>query len=356
MKKFLLPITLISSSLIGQQQQITQCYELVYPSCRFESQCGWNLFLTGEALWWIAKENGLIYAQSGSSGPDVSTSELPPNASAFNFRGKIQRVDPDWDFGFRIGLGYNLCHDEWDAKASWTYYKTDKTQRNTGIFLNLWGHPDIPFSNDSSFIRADWDFHYNTLDLELGRAFGAGRCFCLRPSFGLRAAWIDQDLDLFQNVLLQQSVQNDGPLQLDIESVSDFCGAGFRFSLEGRFDVCWNFSLFGLASYSLLYGKFDTQFTEKITDLEVTDLIIADAKGLFHMGASSVQLALGLQWNIPLCCERYRFGLHIGWEQNLWFQLNQMNHFENELSRGILIQENGNLSLQGISFGARFDF
>jgi hypothetical protein len=33
-----------------------------------------------------------------------------------------------------------------------------------------------------------------------------------------------------------------------------------------------------------------------------------------------------------------------------------MNHFLGKLSQGLLYQENGNLSMQGISFGARFDF
>ena len=74
------------------------------------------------------------------------------------------------------------------------------------------------------------------------------------------------------------------------------------------------------------------------------------------MGTSSLQLGLGLQWNRGFCCNRYRLGFNLSWEQNLWFQLNQMNHFQSKFSEGILFQENGNLYLQGISFGGRFDF
>ena len=173
-------------------------------------------------------------------------------------------------------------------------------------------------------------------------------------------AWIDQHLKIFNEILLHHP--NPGEtLSTDLKALSDFMGAGFRFGLDGRFDFCWNFSLFGLASYSLLYGRFNTDFHEFASGGDghgdtVSNLLIADADDKFHMGISSLQLSLGLQWNRPFCYDRYRFGLHLAWEQNMWFQLNQMNHFLHKLDEGILFQENGNLSLQGLSFGARIDF
>ena len=353
MKKSTATLAILCSFSLGAQE----CCQLVYPSCRFDTCCGWNVYLTGEGLWWISKENGLIYAQSGVPGAGPQTADVPPQS--FNFRGDIQRISPDFDWGFRIGLGYNFCYDEWDAKASWTYYKTDESASIIGPALNLWGHTDVANSSVSSRINASWDFDYNTFDLELGRAFGAGRCFCLRPYFGIRAAWIDQNLKVFNDVLLDQPTPDEA-LSTDLKALSNFTGAGFRFGLDGRFDFCFGFSLYGLASYSLLYGRFDTDFKETASGQGsgevVTDLVIADSVDRFHMGLSSLQLSLGLQWNHAYCCDRYRFGLNIGWEQNLWFQLNQMNHFQASLRAGHLNQENGNLSLQGISFGARFDF
>ncbi|NGX47797.1 MAG: hypothetical protein K1000chlam3_01180 [Chlamydiae bacterium] len=338
-----------------------QCYELTYPSCRFDTCCSWNFFVTAEGLWWIAKENGLIYAQNGAAGPGPQTADVPP--TSFNFKGKLERIDPNWDWGFRLGLGYNFCYDEWEAKATWTYYKTDKSDQKEGSLLNLWGHTDVSSSSTSNLIKADFELHYNTFDLEFGRGFGAGRCFCLRPYFGIRGAFIDQKLDVFNQALLLNP--NPGEtLSTDLKAISDFSGGGFRFGLDGRFDFCWDMSLFGIASYSLLYGKFHADFRETTSGTPedgsnmtaVSNLVIADTDDEFHMGVSSIQLSLGLQWNRSYCCDQYRFGLHIAWEQNLWFQLNQMNHFQSRLEEGILLQEHGNLSLQGISFGARFDF
>lgn len=364
MKRILFSAIALSKLVQAEEQCPTiECCQLVYPSCRFETHCGWGTFLTAEGLYWVAKENGLILAQKGVPAPGPQTDAIPP--LSFNFRGDLLRIDPDFDWGFRIGLGYNFCFDEWDAKASWTSYQTQKGASYAAddnlLALNLWGHSDVTNSSASSIVNGDWDFCYNTLDLQMGRAFGAGQCFCLYPYFGIRAAWIDQTLTSFNQVALLNRPGES--LSTNLRALSDFSGAGLRFGLDGRFDFCYDISLYGVASYSVLYGKFDTSFTETVSGDNpssgldpVTNLVIADACDVFHMGTSALQLALGIQWNRGFCCDRYRFGLNIGWEQNLWFQLNQMNHFQSAFNEGHLLQENGNLSLQGISFGARLDF
>ena len=83
----------------------------VNPSSRFQVDNGWNLFLNTEFLWWVAKEDGLYYAQSGYT--EALTSTVPPDGT-INFNGHLQRVTPDWSPGFRIGLGGNMAYDEWD--------------------------------------------------------------------------------------------------------------------------------------------------------------------------------------------------------------------------------------------------
>lgn len=341
-----------------QSEETTECYELSYPSCRFATCNGWNFYFTAEGLYWIPKENGLVIAQNGVPGPGPQTSDVPPQS--YNFRGNLERICPDFDWGFRLGLGYNFCMDEWETKFIWTSYKTSKREDYSGMLLNLWGHTDVPSSSASSLIDSKWNFKYNVFDFELGRAFGAGRCFCLRPYLGVRGAWIDQNLTIYNEVLLLNPDPGD-VLSTDLEALSNFSGGGFRFGLDSRLDFCWDLSLYGLASYSLLYGQFTSDFYETASGSnemgdQVSDLVIADSKDQFHMGTSCLNLSMGLQWNRGFCCNRFRFGLHIAWEQSLWFQLNQMNHFQHNLEEGHLYQENGNLSLQGISFGARVDF
>lgn len=365
MKSLFLSALALSPLLMAEEDpcKTIECCQLAYPSCRFETHCGFNTYVTLEGLYWVAKENGLIIAQEGVPAPGAQTGDVPP--TSYNFRGNILRIDPDWDWGFRLGVGYNLCFDEWDVKATWTSYRTNKDAKfqsdGSTYALNLWGHSDVSSSSASSLIKSHFDFKYDTLDFEWGRAFGAGQCFCLRPYFGIRAGWIDQTLTDFNQVALENRPGQS--LSTDLKALSDFTGAGLRFGLDGRFDLLCDLSLFGIASYSLVYGSFDASFKESVNGDNpnsglpaVQDLIIADAQDCFHMGTSSLQLGLGIQWNRGFCCDRYRFGLHLSWEQNLWFQLNQMNHFQHEFKEGVLFQENGNLSLQGISFGARFDF
>ncbi len=357
-RHLILPLICAVSFLPAEDQAETECYQLTYPSCRFDTCAGWNFYLTAEGLYWIPKEHGLIIAQNGIPGPGPQTSEVPPQS--YNFRGDIERIRPGFDWGFRLGLGYNFCMDEWDTKFVWTSFKTHQNESFSGMLLNLWGHTDVPSSSGSSFIKAKWDLKYNVFDFELGRAFGAGRCFCLRPYLGVRGAWINQELEIFNEALLLNPDPGDF-LSTDLTALSNFSGGGFRFGLDGRFDFCWNMSVYGLASYSLLYGNFNSDFLESASGANeigdtVEDLVIADSRDRFHMGTSCLNLSMGIQWNRGFACDRFRVGLNLGWEQSLWFQINQMNHFQHNLEEGHLYQENGNLSLQGISFGARVDF
>ena len=69
--------------------------------------------------------------EKGVSGPGPRTADVPPKSD--NFNGKIKRIEPNWDFGFRLALGYNFCYDEWDGKISWAHYQTDKSESTSGI-------------------------------------------------------------------------------------------------------------------------------------------------------------------------------------------------------------------------------
>jgi hypothetical protein len=101
----------------------------------------------------------------------------------------------------------------------------------------------------------------------------------------------------------------------------------------------------------MLYGFYNCDFHQKWSSTEV-----AKTRDGFHNAASTAQLALGVRWDIYVHRNRYHFGLYAGWEQNIWFGVNKMNHFTHNLSEGNLEQMNGDLTLSGGTFGVRFDF
>lgn len=323
----------------------------VNPSSRFQVDNGWNLFLNMEFLWWVAKEDSLYYAQSGSS--NQLTSTVPPNGT-IDFDGHLERVTPDWSPGFRVGIGGNMEYDEWDIFLNWTWFKShgrDSSHASEkGVLLVLWGHPDVDSSatntaSGATYAKAIWDMRLNHMDLELGRSFWVGKHFSLRPFLGGRAAWIDQSFNTHYHLTTTPTTQTH------LHAQSDFEGGGIRIGADARLSLLGGWSFYGLASASMLYGHFDCDFHENWQNVK-----IAGTRDGFHQATSTAQLALGVRWDTYVHRDRYHFGIYAAWEQNIWFGLNKMNRYFNQLHQGNLEQLNSDLTLQGGTFGIRFDF
>lgn len=314
-----------------------------FPS-NFQVASGADLILYGDYLYWIAQEDGLYYAQTGA-GSGTSTS--PPNSN-IDFKGQLRKVKPSWESGVRAGLGINFPKEGWDLLAYWTWLSTtaqDSVHSSSADLLSLWAQPDFSSFTGDRFAKASWSMDLNIGDVEWGRSSWFGGHFSLRPFMGLRGLWLDQDLK-------NQYVYNTSPItQGHLYLSSDFRGGGLRAGADSRFALPYGFSIYGLASGSLLYGQFHTNF-----DFKEDQTTIAKTHDPFWKGISALQLNLGFSWDSHFWDDHCHVEFHLGWEQNIFFSVNQMNHFMNRLHDGAYFKENGNLSLQGLVAGGRFDF
>ena len=145
---------------------------------------GFGLFGTADLLFWHLYEGGTDFAISQHTSGLV---DFP------TITGKSSRVNFDWDWGFRVGGGYNFEHDAWDAYVNFTWFQTDGSHTahapSGGSVIPQKGALDTLTANK---IKAHWDVHNYVLDLELGRRFFVSRFLAFRPAFGIEAAWIYQ--------------------------------------------------------------------------------------------------------------------------------------------------------------------
>jgi hypothetical protein len=314
-----------------------------YPS-NFQVENGTNLFIYGDYLYWIAQEDHLYYAHTGLGS---GTATFPPDGN-INFKGHLKKIKPEWDSGARIGLGLNFPKAGYDLLSYWTFFSTNTSHsisKSHATLFSIWAHPDNSSASRDTFAKEKWNLNINLFDLEWGRSSWFGGNFSLRPFFGLRGLLLKQDLK-------NNYTYNTSPVIFGrLNSKSNFHGVGLRAGANLRFAMGYGFSIDGLASASLLYGQFDCHFR-----LRENRWTIADSKDRFWQGTPSLQLALGLGWDTHFFKDRLHIEFHAGWEQNQWFSINQMNHFMQEIGKGIFFQENGNLSLQGLIAGGRFDF
>jgi hypothetical protein len=307
-----------------------------FPS-NFQVAEGWDFFVSGEYLFWTADEGGLYFAQTGFV-----------DAGAVSFDGTLKKIDPKWKSGARIEAGFNFPKEGSDVVFGWTWFSTDDHQSATsasGNLLPLWAEPDFaPFTGATS-ASGKWHLNLNVFDFAWGRSSWFGGCFSLRPFFGLRGAWIDQNLKTHFTYATSPAAFGF------MRSNANFHGGGMRAGADARFALPCGFAVYGLASGSLLYGQTNGNLRVKEDGAS-----IAHTKDRFWKGISSLQLGLGFGWDTHFAKDRLHIEFHAGWESNLWFSVNQMNHFMGELSTGSYFKENNNLSMQGLVAGGRFDF
>lgn len=231
------------------------------------------------------------------------------------------KVDNDYDWGFKVNVGYFLPCSSYDIKASLTYYNHDFTDHVTtpdgGLLLptltDAWPAtiivPPIPVtatpatgfiilsanpttvvalaSFDPFLASAKSSAEQNAIDLEFGSTVNIGNSMQLRSFFGLRYAKVENTLDvIYQRDFLETPVVFSGvapfvvapiagapgvelvPVDVTasvtgqiheiVNQKSNWEGFGPRLGVDGRYALGAGFGIVGSLSTSLLVGEIDS--------------------------------------------------------------------------------------------------
>ena len=257
---------------------------MVPASSRMQICDGLNLVFTGDFLYFKAKEDNLEYALQ-SAAPITELVTLT--------KGKVHRVDTDYEPGFRAGLGFLVPHDLWDIYFIWTCYRTDQKDSVPAlpgdsvypIMLNIFQNP-IAASASSS-----WHLNFNTGDIEVGRSFFAGRFFTLRPFAGARGAWIHQSIKAsYGNVLYNSPVAPFAFVKGDNDS--SMRAFGVRLGVDADWELGDGWNIFCNGSASLLWSEFNLHQKETLPDGTKINEISND----FHAVTPVLEIGAGLSW------------------------------------------------------------
>ncbi len=246
----------------------------------------------------------------------------------------------NWDPGFRIGLGYNMIHDQWDTQITYTKFQTEATDHGSGPITSGFLAARLSLLEPFQTGKIRFNLHYNMFDWDLGRSFLVSRSLSLRPFIGIKAGWIDQTIHAEwtkPNFSAKESVKNN------------FEGAGPRGGVNGQW-ILGNvnrhvFSLIGNVAGAFMWGHWTLR--DQFTDTFLTKTSVPMKNRNF--GALMLQALLGVEWGFNFDNNRSHFSLKASYEIQDW-----MNHFQ------VFTNDSGtdnlDLFLQGLTMGLRLDF
>jgi hypothetical protein len=325
---------------------------MVNPPGRPQVKGGADLFAYGDLLYWNAHENGLSYAVVNEG----SSSNLA-DAEIKNIHGK-------WNWGFRVGAGYNLPHDGWDLRLTWLRFTDNGHKRvhadgDEQIFPD-WTHPKDPIANNSTCKKAHSHFNLtlNQLDLDLGREFFVSKWMTLRPHFGLRSDWIRQKWENdYRNFVTQNATI---PNRVETEYKDRWWGIGLQGGLDTQWGLGGGVSLFADLTAAIIYGFHDIKMEQEDTPRTGNDsndgTFVNIPRNTYRISHPILDLAMGLRYDCMFSDDRFHVGLQAGWEHHVYLSQNQFPKFVDDISLGTNVRNQGDLALQGWTFSARFDF
>ena len=417
---FITTIFAFTDAEIGQLKERVgvleqQRKDLILPAYRC-AQNGTGISCTGSPLIWKVSEDGLEYAITGSY-DIVSTTSVVSGATVPVFyrlnleNGRTRHPQFHWDWGFRVGLEYDMPFDGWGLFSSWTsldQHAHDTVTRggdpNPGHFSGLLGDPTSgagdfisPFWAAQLFsspglvnvAKVHWDLQLNLVDLVLGREFFVSRGLALKPFIGMRSGWIHQTYNMSFIAFNFPTDPSAISRQIFIHMKNNFWGIGVRAGLDTQWFLGKGLSVFGNAAFSFLNGRFHTRY--KLVDQKpvITTAAVGAVQGgsalvdvlpayddsfanknRVHTDVAMADLTLGLRWDKTFCEGRWCFGIWGGYEQSIFFEQNRFMNFQNDftLVAGRLFAppqqssgpnfftDRGNLVARGFTGGLEFGF
>jgi hypothetical protein len=306
-----------------------------------------GLFLFGDALYWQAREGGIPY------GMKVNSTLV---ALGNDYHYDIKEPEFEWNFGFRLGLGYGCKRDGWDFSSTWTRYSSKA--RDTGILsstsgiIPIFANPDFIFLfGTASNAEAHWHLQFNQLDVLMGRSFHVSRFFSMRPFIGPTGIWIDQH---YQLEYVRRFVS--GTDHVKLENV--FKGVGLMGGCDLWFGLGRGWSILGKGSASLYAGFFDLDRHEHYTNL-LGERIPFTTNQTLHLTAPTTALSIGFAWDRYFSNQRYYASFKVLFDYQIFFNQNQFSRFvstDPDSQPQSFITNQGDLTFFGGSFSALFGF
>ena len=297
-----------------------------------------NWAVSADFVAWLASEEiSSIWADVINVADDAININVP----GFNFK---------WDYGFRIGLGRNLAHDQWDTAFYWTRFHTDAKHSISSILQLV---PAQEFfagflsGDNPRSMSAKWSLFFNMFDWELGRNYLISNRWSMRPFLGIKAGWINQSIHArYDDLIIDEAFTNSSGkeyLKNNFFGIGPSEGINVTWKAYNRGPHCFN--VFGDFSTAALWGSWmcsdvynNTIFYTSSVNTKKTSL-----------GALAFRGFMGIEWDASFNADRSHFAAKIGYEMQLWLNQLRINTFQ-------LQRLQDDLTLQGITFYWRFDF
>ncbi len=263
-----------------------------------------------------------------------------------SFESSFKTFAFDWAPGFRVGLEYNLLHDQWNTQASYTWFQSRASGHTTGEVTPAFFAARLSLLEPFSTGKTNINIHYNMFDWDLNRSFSISKYLFLQPSIGLKCGWINQNIHSYWT---KPNLFGFFLFTAHENLKQRFLGGGPKGGITAK----WYLKNIHKHSLSLL-GSFEVGYLWghwTIRDNFIDDLFtkIAVNTSPRNFGSFMLHGFIGIGWDLNFNHEQNHFEMKLGYEIEDW--LNYCQIFTD--SSG---SQNNDLIFQGLNFALSINF
>ncbi len=178
----------------------------------------------------------------------------------------VKTVNPNYQLGFRVGLGYVFADSGNDLQLNWTHFQhTYSNSSSIGDNQFLVTGAGVPLINPNLFDFLTGDvtasssvkFQFDSIDLDVGQYVNVGTRLQTRLFGGLRYAYVKQNTSNDYDATYADAADPNLFITYDEDDTfnSKFNGLGPRLGFQAAYNVYDCFGVTGSIAGSLLVGK-----------------------------------------------------------------------------------------------------
>jgi len=311
------------------------------------NDCG--ISVSGSLLVWQPHVGGLDYVINNCRGTAFANSNA-----------KVERIDYKWTLGGRASIGY-IFPEGMQVDLLWMGFfgkGSDSAKATTfGGLFPVWTIPGAGLTPAIN-AKASWKLDLNMLDLQLLGVFVPRSYLELRPFIALSGEWINQRVDINTCGGSSTQIANANVIDDNIDMKNKFYGIGPKVGIRTLWDIMCGFGIFGDFDVAIYYGRFDIKQYEcvRLTGLNPAIIYLDIDSNRFNLSTVNLDMAVGLRWDRMFCDDCYHVSFQVGWENFVLLKQNKLMRFVTTSSPGINVATNGDLTMQGVTIRAQFDF
>lgn len=315
---------------------------------RIDVRGSWDFYTTGSFTYWQPIQENM------ELGIVTNT-----NDNTFFANGNVVNMDFDYKPGFKVGIGMDFDHDNWDAYSEYTWFRgSHSTSTSLDInsaverLIHFWGVTD---GNTFTSGSEHWTLNMDFVDAVLARCYYVGNALSFRPFFGGRGAWIRQHVKVDYNQP-SNALGASNATRLLVKEKSHSWAVGPKVGLNTNWMLGQGLRLYGNGAGDILY----TRYTElSLHDIHTT-ATTADSQGSIEQHnldylRTHLELELGIGWGSYFDNNNWHVDLSAGYTFQVFFNQNMFRRLCDANANSTFVPD-GNLYIQGLTANIRFDF